>query len=155
MTNYGLIGADTAVDDLLAQYFPGRPNNLVYEAFESEQSALMAALLMEMRGDDIDQDVSGDKESTYYCEANIPVDSVEEETEQWDFTADTVVVFGFDAPIAIAYKDSNKSNRTIPLTPSEAPFSLSPPGGLGASQLWFSKQSKSDTDTTINVLALK
>lgn len=155
MTNYGLIGTDTPIDDLLEQYFPGAPRNLLYEAFESETNALLAALLMEMRGEDVDQDVTGDSEAVYYSEPNVAVDGIEEGTVEWNFSADTVVVYGFDAPVALAYKAPNKGDRLIPLSPSESPFSLSPPGGLKASTLWYRKQNESDADTTLNVLALK
>ena len=155
MTNYGLIGSETPIDDLLDQYFPGAPPTLLYEAFESEQSALLAALLMEMRGDDVDQDVSGDSEAVYVSKPGVTVTGIEEDNVEWNFSADTVVVYGFDEPIAIAYKSQNKADRLIPLSPAEAPFSLSPPGGLGASTLWYRKQNEGAADTSLNVLALK
>ncbi|WP_058992720.1 hypothetical protein [Haloarcula sp. CBA1127] len=155
MSGYGLIGADTPIDDLLEQYFPGAPRNVLYEAFEDETNALLAALLMEMRGDDIDQNVSGNSEAVYYSEPGVPVDDTDEETVSWDFAADTVVVYGFDSPIVVAFKATNKADRFIPLTPSDAPFSLSPPGGLGASKLWYRKMTEGDASTSLNVLALK
>jgi hypothetical protein len=155
MPDYGLIGTESPIDDLLDQYFPGAPSNLLYEAFEDETNALLAALLMEMRGDDVDQDVSGDSEAVYFSRPGVAVESVEEQTVEWDFSADTVVVYGFDAPLTIAYKAPNKGDRFIPLSPTESPFSLSPPGGLAASTLWYRKQTESDADTTLNVLALK
>ncbi len=151
----GLIGTDTPIDDLLEQYFPGAPRNLLYEAFEDETNALLAALLMEMRGDDVDQDVSGETEAVYHSNAGIPVTSTSEETEEWDFMADTVVVYGFDAPLTVAFKSPNKTDRDIPLTSTEAPFSLSPPGGVSTSKLWYRKTTESAADTTLNVLALR
>jgi len=155
MTRYGLIGSETPIDDLLEQYFPGAPRNLLYEAFESETNALLAALLMEMRGDDVDQDVTGDEEAVYYSEPGVAVEDVAQDTVEWNFSADTVVLYGFNAPVTVAYKAPNKENRLIPLSPSESPFSLSPPGGLSASTLWYRKQTESDANTTLNVLALK
>lgn len=155
MTSYGLIGAETPVDDLLEQYFPGRPKNSLYQAFESEQAALMAAMLMEMRGDDVDQDVGGQEEAVYHSKPGIPVDSVQEDKHEWDFSADTVVVYGFDSPVAVAYKAPNKDNRLIPLTTTQEPFTLSPPGGLGASTLWYRKMNEDDSDTSLNIIALK
>ena len=154
MTNYGLIGSETPIDDLLDQYFPGAPRNLLYEAFESEQSALLAALLMEMRGDDVDQDVSGDSEAVYFSEAGVAVEG-EEQSVAWNFAADTVVIYGFDATLAVAFKSPNKANRLIKLQPDDAPFSLSPPGGLKAGQVWYRKMNDTDADTSFNVLAFK
>jgi hypothetical protein len=155
MTNYGLIGSETPIDDLLDQYFPGAPENLLYEAFESEQAALMAALLMEMRGDDVDQDVSGDSEAVYFSEAGVAVEGIEEQSVAWNFSADTVVIYGFDATLAVAFKAPNKANRLIKLQPDDAPFSLSPPGGLGAAQVWYRKLNDTDANTSFNVLAFK
>jgi len=155
MTGYGLVGSGTPIDDLLEQYFPGAPRNLLYESFENETNALLAALLMEIRGDDVDQDVSGDSEAVYFSRPSVAVESVEEQTVEWDFSADTVVVYGFDAPLTIAYKAPNKGDRFIPLSPAASPFSLSPPGGLAASTLWYRKQTESDANTTLNVLALR
>lgn len=151
----GLIGADTPIDDLLAQYFPDRPSSELYQAFESEQSALMAALLMEMRGDDIDQDVTGQQEAVYFSEPGVEVDSIEEDTVDWQFSADSVVLYGFDATMAVAFKAANKGNRLITLDPDDAPFSLSPPGGLRASQVWYRKKNATDADTSFNLLAFK
>jgi len=155
MTGYGLIGTDTPIDALLAQSFPGAPRNLLYEAFENETNALLAALLMEMRGDDVDQDVTGESEAVYYSEPDVDVTGTDEDTVSWEFSADTVVVYGFDAPISVAFKDENKGDRAIPLTVTQEPFTLSPPGGLKASKMWYRKQDNSDPDTTLNVVALK
>jgi hypothetical protein len=151
----GLIGTETPVDDLLQQYFPGRPQSALYQAFESEQAALMAALLMEMRGDGIAEDATRDAEAVYYSEPNVAVDTVEESSVEWDFRADSVVLYGFDAPVAVAFKSPNKQNRLIMLSPNDAPFSLSVSGGLGADTVYYRKQTASDADTTMNVLALK
>ena len=154
MTNYGLIGAETPIDDLLEQYFPGRPKSQLYQVFESEQSALMAALLMELRGDDIDQDTSGSEEAVYFSMAGVAVEG-EEQSVAWNFAADTVVIYGFDATLAVAFKSPNKANRLIKLQPDDAPFSLSPPGGLKAGQVWYRKMNDTDADTSFNVLAFK
>jgi len=151
---YGLIGAETPIDDLLEQYFPGRPKSQLYQVFESEQAALMAALLMELRGDDIDQDTSGSEEAVYFSEAGVAVEG-EEQSVEWNFSADTVVIYGFDATLAVAFKSSNKANRLIKLQPEDAPFSLSPPGGLGAAQVWYRQLNDTDADTSFNVLAFK
>jgi hypothetical protein len=151
---YGLIGAETPIDDLLEQYFPGRPKSQLYQVFESEQAALMAALLMELRGDDIDQDTSGSEEAVYFSEAGVAVEG-EEQSVEWNFSADTVVIYGFDATLAVAFKSSNKANRLIKLQPDDAPFSLSPPGGLKAGQVWYRKMNDTDADTSFNVLAFK
>lgn len=153
--NYGLIGSETPIDDLLDQYFPGAPRNLLYEAFESETNALLAALLMEMRGTDVDQDVTGDSEAVYYSEAGIGVNEIAEKEVSWDFSADSVTVYGFDQPLAIAFKSPNKGDRLIKLSPEEAPFTVAPPDGLGASTVWYRKQTESQTATSFNVLALK
>jgi len=155
MTGYGLIGSDTPIDDLLRQYFPGVPENLLYELFENETNALLAALLMELRGDDVDQDVTGDSEAVYYSEPGVEVTSTNEDTVEWDFSADTVIVYGFDAPVSVAFKGPNKADRSIQLTTTQEPFTLSPPGGLKASKLWYRKQTDSGEDTTLNVVALK
>lgn len=153
--NYGLVGTDTPIDDLLEQYFPGAPRNLLYEAFESEQSALLAAMLMELRGEDVDQDVTGDAEAVYYAENGVVVNTTTEDKVEWDFTADAVTIFGFDQPITVAFKDTNKDNREIHLSPSNAPFSVSPPGGLKTSTMWYSKQDTADEDTSLNLLAFR
>jgi hypothetical protein len=150
----GLIGTETPVDDLLEQYFPGRPRSMLYQAFESEQAALMAALLMEMRGDEVDQEATT-QESVYYAEPNLAVDTVEEQTVEWKFNADSVVVYGFDAPIAVAFKAPNKTARLIRLTAEQEPFTLSPPGGLNASQMWYRKLNEDDPDTSLNIIANK
>ncbi|NLV08729.1 hypothetical protein GOC74_02095 [Halomicrobium mukohataei] len=154
MTTYGLIGSDTPVDDLLGEYFPGAPNNLLYEVFEDETNALLAALLMEMRGDDIDQGTSGETEARYYSEPGVVVDEEIEDTVRWDFAASTVVLYGFDEPIVIGMQSPNKANREIPLSPSEAPFSLSQPGGIDTSTVWYRLQ-EGAASTSLNVLALR
>jgi len=151
---YGLIGAETPIDDLLEQYFPGRPKSQLYQVFESEQAALMAALLMELRGDDIDQDTSGSEEAVYFSEAGVAVEG-EEQSVEWNFSADTVVIYGLDTTLAVAFKSPNKANRLIKLQPDDAPFSLSPPGGLKAGQVWYRKMNDTDADTSFNVLAFK
>lgn len=157
MTNYGLVGSETPIDDLLAQYFPGRPNSVMYDLFESEQTALLAALLMELRGDDVDQTVTGDSEPVYYStgEDPITVDSAEEDTVEWDFTASTAILYGFDQPIHVAYKAPNKPNRIVALTQRDSPFTLSGVDGINASQLYYRLPEEGATPTSFNLIAVK
>lgn len=157
MSGYGLIGTDTPIDDLLEQYFPGAPRNLLYEAFESEEAALLAALLMEQRGDGADGESGGDSEAVYYStETPITVDSAAEgEPVEFDFSASTVTVFGHDAPVQVAFKGTNKPDRLITLSPDTPSLELSGVNGLGASRMWVSKKDDDDPDTQVSAIAIK
>jgi hypothetical protein len=146
----GTIGTDTVLDRLLAEYYPSTPNSILYELFENETAMLLGALLMEQRG------ATGDNQtgaSYYSTETPLAVDSVKEEKESWDFPAQAVTVHGFDEPINLAFSEPGTSDRVIPLKPSQSPFKLSPPNGVGAEAVWYSKQDTSDADTQISVLA--
>jgi hypothetical protein len=148
-----LFGQGTPIDDVLAHYFPaGDRAGTLGQLVEDEQTLLLAALLMEMRGDSIDVDTTGDETAEYVSRTVTVTDS--EDSESWDFTADTVVVWGFDEPVTIAFKAQNTNDREIPLTTGQDPFSLSPPGGLSTSEVWFKLGSGVAGDTTINLLAL-
>ena len=152
MTQNQIIGAETPIDDLIREYFPETPNSMLYELFESDHAMLTAALLMEMRGERAEDDRDGAAEAVYSSLPNQDVTETEQSVS-WGFSASTVVIWGFDENVDIAFKDTNKGDRRIPLTPSEAPFSLSPPGGLDASKVWY--QTQGAVSTSLNVLALR
>ncbi len=153
MTGAGIVGTGTPVDAVLSEYLPERPDNLLYQAFESETNALLFALLMEHRGDRNPDDAA--EEAVYHAGMGIDVDTDEEDTVEWDFPASAVTVYGFDEPVSVAFKGPNTDDREIKLGPSQAPFSLAPEGGLRASKLWYRKPNNTTNDTTINVVALR
>ncbi|WP_121822835.1 hypothetical protein [Halostella salina] len=157
MSGTGLIGPDSAIDDLLADYFGGRPESWLYQVFESEQAALTAAVLMELRNDGTQREDPDDAEARYYSSGIDPIDveSVEGDSISWDFSASTVVVKDFDAPIVIALKNTNKLDREIYLTPDDTPFSISGANGVNTSELWYRKPGQQYDNTSIRVVALK
>jgi len=156
--NRGLIGSETPVDDLLRDYFPNRPRNALYQVFESEQSALLAALVMEMRGESTDSDEADDAEATYWTtEQAVTVGTDDVTTLAWGFPATEVLLYGFDQPIHVAFKGPNQANRDIPLNPGDGdePAEFSPSNGLGASQAWVRTQDSATDATTIKAVAFR
>ncbi|MCJ0620107.1 hypothetical protein JZX76_11475 [Haloarcula hispanica] len=159
--NIGTTGTGTAFDLLLNEYFPQRADDALFQAFENETDALLAALLIETQkanGDDPEfpqEQRPQNQEASYFTtEQPLPVDSVSEERLDFDFPATSVTIWGFDAPVYVSFK-STGDQRKIPLTPSESPFNLAPEGGLGASSIWIRKPDESSADTQIKVLALQ
>lgn len=100
------------------------------------------------------EESGGGEEAEYFSKPGISVDSTKENSVGWDFKAETVVVWGITSPVELAFKQGDEDNRLIPLTQSDSPFSISPPGGLGAERLWYKMQNDGDS-TTLNVLALR
>lgn len=151
MTSYGLIGSETPIDDLIAEYFGEIPDNVLYDLAEDEGTALLACLLMEMRGEQTDE--TDDAQATYYSAEGVTVTSTEENSVGWDYAADSVMIYGFDAPLYVAFKDASNTDREIPLSPDNAPFTLAPSGGLGTSEMWYRKQTSDGSDTSFNLVA--
>jgi hypothetical protein len=102
----------------------------------------------------LEESGGGDK-AEYFSKPRVTVDSTEEDSVEWEFNAETVVVWGITSEVELAFKQEDEDNRLIPVTGSDSPFSLSPPGGLGAKKLWYSKPDSSVNDTEMNILALK
>ncbi|ELZ22400.1 hypothetical protein C475_17848 [Halosimplex carlsbadense 2-9-1] len=150
--NVGLIGSETPIDDLIAEYFGEGPNSLLYEVAEDEGTALLACMLMEMRGQ---RGEEADAEAAYYSETDVSVSTTDEKSIAWDYSASSVLIYGFDAPITVAFKPRKRADRDIPLTSAEAPFSVAPPGGLGASELYYRKTSESASNTSFNMVAFE
>jgi|GEM_PF-3029670 len=146
MTGYGLIGSETPIDSLIAEYFGDVPDNVLYDLIEDEGTALLACLLMEMRGQRIENDTA---EATYDAfeglEAEYPDTDIGEtatpiESEvEWGYPAGSVVIYNLDKPLYVAFKEGG-TNRFVPVGPEDTPFSLAPPGGLDASQMWYRRQ---------------
>jgi hypothetical protein len=148
-----LIGRGTVIDDILADYFPEESRaGVLGQLVEDEQTLLLAALLVEQRGEPVDQDTTGSREAEYLSRELTA--TAEEDSTSWDWTASTVVLYGFDEPIDIAFKSPGQPDRIIPVTPSEAPFSLAPPGGLDTSEVWYSLGDGASSDTQFTLLAL-
>lgn len=98
------------------------------------------------------QGLQGAGNNQYHStESELPVTSTEEEKHSWDFVADEIAIYGFDAPIYVAFNDPENDDRLIPLSPEDEPFSLS----ISTSKIHYRKQSPNDANTSINVIALK
>jgi len=149
--SWGLIGPDSPIDQLLAEYFGELPEGWVYEAFESEQSALLAALLIEQQGGSTSQESESNAEAVYYSsgESGLTV-TTNEQSESWDFTATSVVVWGWSEDILVSFKGPNRTDREIPLAASRESLSLD----VRTSEVWYRRQSSATADTNINVLAV-
>jgi hypothetical protein len=61
-------------------------------------------------------------------------------------------VWGWDEAITIAFEKSG-NNREIDLAASKSSFSIGGDVTLGASRMWYSKQTDADPDTTLKVVA--
>ncbi|USZ73233.1 hypothetical protein [Natronosalvus halobius] len=158
----GNIGTTSPIDNLLAPYFPGR-DGLLHQLLEDENAALQAAILMELQrqngNDPLEaRDERPDQQEAEYfvTEQPLPVTSVNQTDQHinWGFPATSVQVWGFDAPIYVAFRESG-DNRLIPLDPKDAPYNAGPEGGLGSSSIWIRKPSEGTNDTTIKVKAYK
>jgi hypothetical protein len=160
--NIGSTGTGTAFDLLLNEYFPQRADDALFQAFENETDALLAAVLIELQrqnsGSDpqYPQDQRPESQTASYFTTEEPqtVDTVDEKKLDFDFPAKSVTVWGFDEPLYVSFAGTG-DNRRIPLTPAEAPFTVAPEGGLGASSVWVRKPTESSADTQIKVLALQ
>lgn len=145
------VGTNTYIDLLLAEYQPDEVSQqgIVGELFEDETNALLYAVLKELRGERAAA-TSGSgpgKNNVTYTVKEETVDNTEPDKIEWNWPANTVLVYGFDAAINIAFqKDEN-----IPLAAEYDPFTLGPDNGLGATELWYSKQSGA-ADTSITVV---
>ena len=93
----------------------------------------------------------GGNQDYFATESSVPVESVEEKALNWEFQADEVAIYGFDAPIFVAFKNKEEDNRLIPLKPEDEPFSIK----ITAPGMYFRKASEDTSDTTIRVVALK
>ncbi|ACV47831.1 hypothetical protein GBQ70_11710 [Halomicrobium sp. ZPS1] len=148
------VGPDSVIERVLSEYGIGA-DSWHEDLLESDTDRLLLALLLDQRGDQYLGETSTSDEPTYFVtEVPVAVDGVGQQSLDWGFPADTVTVWGFDGPVLVSFQQTG-TNREIPLTASEAPFSLSPPGGLNASKLWYRKMTESDADTTLKVLALR
>ncbi|NLV09357.1 hypothetical protein GOC74_05360 [Halomicrobium mukohataei] len=148
------VGPDSVIERVLSEYNIGA-DSWHEDLFESDTDRLLLALLLEQRGEQYLGETSTSDEPTYFVtEEPVSVDSVNQQGLDWGFPADTVTVWGFDEPVLVSFQQTG-TNREIPLTAAEAPFSLSPPGGLNTSKLWYRQMTESAADTTLKVLALR
>ena len=158
MIDSSTIGPDSQVERILQDYglsATSWPDDLV----ENDTDRLLLALLLEQRGEsalEATNTESEDRQEAAYfvTEEPLPVTSTEEGQLNWGFPASSVTIWGFDAPVYVAFR-SNGNNRRIPLTPSESPFNLAPEGGLDSSMIRIRKPTEESNDTEIKVLALK
>jgi len=93
----------------------------------------------------------GESRGYYSTEEPIAVDSVQEDSIEWDFLSEEVAVYGFDQPIYIAFNDPENNNRLIPLDANDESFSM----GIATRKLWYRLPSGSSTPTSIRVIAKK
>ncbi|MCU4926647.1 hypothetical protein OB905_11750 [Halobacteria archaeon AArc-dxtr1] len=149
-------------DALLDQYFPQRANNWIYQSLENTTDSLLLALLIEMQmqnrgsaafpGDDRPEH----QEAEYFTtEAPLAITShrESEQTLNWGFPARSVMVWGFDEPIRVSFRQSG-DHRKIPLDPGEAdPFVPAPEGGLNSSMARFSLPDSDSSETQVKVAA--
>ena len=158
MVGSSTIGPNSQVERILAKYGL-EATSWGDDLVENDTNRLLLALLLEQRGENaleaIDTQPDDSQEAGYFVtEEPLPVVSTDEERLNWGFPANTVNVWGFDAPIYVAFR-SEGNYRKIPLQPSESPFSVSPEGGIDASSIWVSKPDSTTNDTEIKVLALQ
>ena len=148
--SWGLIGPDSPIDELLTDYFGELPDGWVYEAFEDETNALLAAILIEQAGIN-PSETDSDQEAIYYStgEDGLTV-TTDEDSKEWDFTATSVAVWGWDEDILVAFKGQNRENRWIPLSSSRKSLSMD----TGASGVWYRRQDSATANTDLHVLAV-
>jgi hypothetical protein len=148
--SWGTIGPDSPIDELLADYFGELPEGWAYELFEDETNALLAALLIEQSGRNPSETASN-LDAVYYSSGEDGLDVTDEEqSKDWDFTATSVALWGWEEPILVAFKDQNRKDRWIPLPKNRATLSFE----TTASEVWYTLQDGAQADTTLNVLAV-
>jgi len=135
MTGVGTIGTETAIDDLLAEYYPTTPNSLLYELFENETAMLVGALLMETRGTVKGHEGQG---ANYHSERR-SIAAGESVEIELDLVAKSVTLYDYEEPIEVAFKGTDSENRTLPLDPANgvAPSDFDPSSGLGTESVWI------------------
>lgn len=149
------IGTNTYIDNLLAEYLPPERANhsMISEVFESERNALLFAILTELRGNTA---TAEDNETANYISTNQVAES-DEQSVNWGFSAGTVVLYGFDQPIQVAFKEPGTPGREITLNPDDGdePAEFAPLGGLNTAEMWFKTTPAATGDTVIRTLAFE
>ncbi len=154
----------TKFDLVLDQYFPQRSGNWLYQILENRTDALLLALLYEMQtmnhgdGFELEQEKRPDQQEADYfvTEGPVAVTSTSESDHRlnWGFPATAVTIWGFEEPLYASFRSSG-DNRKIPLEPEDSPFSLSPEGGLGASEVRLRKLTSDQEDPAVKVIAFR
>ncbi|ELY71093.1 hypothetical protein C489_02026 [Natrinema versiforme JCM 10478] len=152
------IGPDSPIERVLEDYGVGA-SSWSEDLVESDTERLLLALLLEQRGENaleaLDTESEDSQEAGYFVtEEPLPITTAEENRLKWGFPAKSVTVWGFDAPIYVAFR-SEGDYRKIPLDPEDAPFSVSPQGGLGASMARLRLPSSETENTQVKILAME
>jgi len=124
-------GPNTYIDRVLAEYQPGdvAQQGWVGEIFEDETNALLAALLMELRGDNT---TAGPAEPEYSVKS-VSVESSSRERVEWGFDAHSVVVHQIDDLIDISFQ----KDEPITVTENTEPLVLEFGDRTECTKLWY------------------
>jgi hypothetical protein len=145
MTGVGTIGTDTAIDDLLAEYYPTTPNSVLYELFENETAMLVGALLMETRG------TSDGTDGADYHSERVTIAPDETEKVELDLVAKSVTLYNYGEPLEVAFKGPSTEHRKIPLNPADKqiPADFDPSSGLGTETVWIRNVGTAETNVQL------